>query len=62
MITSHESGPQSAPADRYGTAIHPDNLLWLIVGDRSKIEPGILSLRFAPTLQLLDPDGNPIGK
>ena len=42
--------------------IHPDTLLWLIVGDRSKIAPAILTLRYAPTLQLLDPDGNPAGK
>jgi zinc protease len=39
--------------------VHPDNLVWVVVGDRSKIEAGIRSLNFGE-VQFLDSDGNPI--
>lgn len=39
--------------------IHPSQLVWVVVGDRSKIEPGIKALNLGP-LQYLDADGNPI--
>ena len=26
------------------TVVHPDNFIWIVVGDRAKIEPGIRSL------------------
>jgi zinc protease len=39
--------------------VHPDQLVWVIVGDRSKIESGIRELGWGE-IQLLDPDGNPI--
>jgi len=39
--------------------IHPDKLLWVIVGDRSKIESGIRELKMGE-LHLLDADGNPV--
>jgi zinc protease len=38
--------------------IHPDKLLWVVVGDRSKIESGIRELKMGD-LHLLDADGNP---
>jgi zinc protease len=39
--------------------VHPDNLVWVVVGDRSKIEPGIRDLGWGE-VQLLDADGNPL--
>ncbi|GIV58498.1 MAG: peptidase M16 [Rhodothermaceae bacterium] len=41
--------------------LHPDNLVWVVVGDREKIEPGIRELGFG-TIYLLDADGNVIGE
>jgi zinc protease len=38
--------------------IHPDNLLILAVGDKSKIEPGLKELNLAP-ITYADPLGNP---
>jgi zinc protease len=40
--------------------IHPDKLVWVVVGDRAKIEPGIRELNLGP-LQFLDADGKPVG-
>ena len=39
--------------------VHPDNLVWVVVGDREKIEPGIRQLNWGQ-IQLLDADGNPV--
>jgi zinc protease len=39
--------------------IHPDNLVWVVVGDRAKIEPGVRELNFGE-LRFIDADGNPI--
>lgn len=39
--------------------VHPDQLVWVIVGDRAKIEPGIRQLGWGE-IQMLDTDGNPI--
>ncbi|HVH69935.1 MAG TPA: pitrilysin family protein, partial [Candidatus Dormibacteraeota bacterium] len=39
--------------------VHPDNLVWVIVGDRSKIEAGVKELNFGE-LRFLTPDGKPI--
>lgn len=39
--------------------IHPDKLIWVVVGDRSKIESGIRELKLGE-LHLLDVDGNPL--
>ena len=39
--------------------VHPDNLIWVIVGDRSKIEAGVKELNLGE-LRLLSPDGKPI--
>jgi zinc protease len=41
-------------------AIHPDNLVWVVVGDRSKIEAGIRALNLGP-IKLIDADGKPLG-
>jgi zinc protease len=42
-----------------GEVIHPDQLVWVIVGDRSKIEPGIRELKLGE-IRLLDSDGKPV--
>jgi zinc protease len=39
--------------------VHPDQMVWIIVGDRSKIESGIKELGWGD-IQLLDQDGNPV--
>jgi len=39
--------------------VHPDQLTWVIVGDRAKIEPGIRQLNWGE-IGLLDADGNPV--
>jgi zinc protease len=41
------------------TVVHPDNLIWVIVGDRTKIEPGIKELGLGE-IRLLDADGKPL--
>jgi zinc protease len=38
------------------TVVHPDNFIWVIVGDRAKIEPGIKELHLGE-LHILTPDG-----
>jgi len=40
-------------------AIRPDHLVWVIVGDRSKIETGIRELNFGE-VRFLDADGKPL--
>jgi len=37
--------------------VRPDNLVWVIVGDRAKIESGISDLGWGE-IQFLDVDGN----
>jgi zinc protease len=39
--------------------VHPDHLVWVIVGDRSKIEPGIRELRLGE-IRLIDSNGKPV--
>jgi zinc protease len=39
--------------------VHPDNLIWIVVGDRAKIEAGIRELNFGE-IHLIDANGNPI--
>ena len=46
-------------ADAAKTVIHPDKLIWVIVGDRSKVEAGIRELNMGE-LHLLDADGNAV--
>ncbi|MFN3325656.1 MAG: M16 family metallopeptidase [Bryobacteraceae bacterium] len=46
----------NAAAER---VLRPDNLVWVIVGDRSKIEAGIRELNLGD-LTVIDADGNPV--
>jgi zinc protease len=39
--------------------VRPDNLVWVVVGDRAKIEAGIRELNLGE-LKLLDADGKPM--
>jgi zinc protease len=39
--------------------VHPEQLIWLVVGDKSKILPGLQELGFDQVI-MLDPEGNPI--
>ncbi len=39
--------------------VHPDQLIWVIVGDRSKIEPGIRELKLGD-IRLINSDGKPV--
>jgi zinc protease len=41
--------------------IHPDEQIWVVVGDRRKIEPGLAKLPFAG-IRLIDADGNPVAR
>jgi zinc protease len=36
--------------------VHPDNFIWIVVGDRAKIEPGIRELNFGE-VHILSPEG-----
>jgi len=49
--------PDMSPAAR--VAIHPDKLVWVIVGDRAKIEPGIRALGLGE-IRLIDADGKAV--
>jgi len=39
--------------------VHPDQLVWVVVGDRSKIEPGLRDLKLGE-IRLIDTDGRPV--
>ncbi|MFL5492685.1 MAG: M16 family metallopeptidase [Gemmatimonadales bacterium] len=39
--------------------VHPDQLIWVVVGDRSKIEPGIRDLKLGE-IRLIDSNGKPV--
>ncbi len=39
------------------TLLHPDKIVWLVVGDREKIESGIRDLGYGP-IYFVDADGN----
>jgi len=40
--------------------IHPDRLVWVVVGDRAKIEQGVRNLGLGE-IRLIDADGKPLG-
>jgi zinc protease len=40
--------------------LRPDNMVWVVVGDKAKIEQGIRELNLGD-VRFLDPDGNPVG-
>jgi zinc protease len=42
-----------------GKVVHPDQLVWVVVGDRSKIEPGLRELKLGE-IRLIDTDGRPV--
>jgi zinc protease len=42
-----------------GEVVHPDRLVWVVVGDRSKIEPGLRELKLGE-IRLIDTDGKPV--
>ena len=46
-------------ADAAHTAVHPDNMVWVVVGDRAKIEAPIRELGLGE-VKLMDADGNPL--
>jgi zinc protease len=46
----------SAAAVKY---LRPDNLAWVVVGDRARIEPALAELGF-DSIRLIDIDGNPV--
>jgi zinc protease len=39
--------------------VHPDQLVWVVVGDRSKIEPGLRELKLGE-IRLIDNEGKPV--
>ena len=45
--------------DAAKTVVHPDSLVWVIVGDRSKIEAGVKELSLGE-IKFLSPDGKPL--
>lgn len=45
--------------DAAKVVVHPDNLIWVIVGDRAKIEAGVKELNLGE-LRFLSPDGKPL--
>ncbi|MBX6365734.1 MAG: insulinase family protein [Gemmatimonadetes bacterium] len=47
-------------AEAARTLVHPDHMVWVVVGDRQKIEAGLRSLNLGP-IRLIDADGNPVG-
>jgi zinc protease len=46
-------------SDAAHTAVHPDNMVWVVVGDRAKLEAPIRELGLGE-VKLLDADGNPL--
>ena len=44
---------------RHAEVVHPDKLVWVMVGDRSKIEPGMRELKLGD-IRLIDSDGKPM--
>jgi zinc protease len=49
-----------AQANQAGSILIPDqNLVWVVVGDRAKIEPGLKTLGLGP-IQVIDADGKPV--
>ncbi len=48
-----------AVTDAAKSTIHPDNLVWIVVGDRARIEAPIRQLGLGE-VRFLDADGNPL--
>jgi zinc protease len=45
--------------DAAAEVVHPDKLIWVVVGDRAKIEPGLRELNLGE-IRLIDTDGKPV--
>ncbi len=45
--------------DAAHTVVHPDSLVWVVVGDKAKIEPGLKELGIGE-IRHIDGDGNPV--
>ena len=45
--------------DAAQSILHPDQMIWVVVGDRSKIEAGVRDLHLGE-LRFIDADGNPL--
>jgi zinc protease len=45
--------------DAAAEVVHPDKLVWVVVGDRSKVEPGLRELKLGE-IRLIDADGKPV--
>jgi zinc protease len=43
------------------TLVKPESLVWVVVGDREKIEEGVRELSYGD-IRILDADGNPVGE
>jgi len=41
------------------TVVHPDNFIWVVIGDREKIEAGVKELNLGE-IKLISPDGKPL--
>ena len=52
------TAPQALAAAR--EVITTGRMLWVAVGDRAKIEPGLRELNLGP-ITIIDADGNPLG-
>jgi zinc protease len=47
--------------DAAKSVIHPDQMIWVVVGDRAKIETGLRELKLGE-VQIVDGDGKPVSK
>jgi len=45
--------------DAAKSVIHPDQMIWVVVGDRAKIESGLRDLKLGE-VQVIDGDGKPV--
>lgn len=55
-IRGLQLGEVSAAAKK---VVHPENLVWVVVGDRAKIEAGVRELNFGE-VRVIDAEGNPV--
>ena len=41
--------------------VHPENMIWLIIGDLNKVQAGVKELNYGEVIYI-DADGNPVNK
>ena len=58
MVRSLSDGQISGAAE---DVVRPDNMIWVVVGDRAEIEDKIKALGYGETV-LMDADGNILGE